>query len=281
VLWRYDGVRESSNSPFHALALHLRLGSLTASVVLDDFGTRPQDVATIDSLAGALVRRIAVVRANDEPGLSGSALRFAQPEEAPSWDNYVRHDGQHIRFFGESADAAAHREATYPDVEEIYTTYQTLAFGEADAADDILFRSYVYLFPDETAASAWTKAAAEGAPLIDGAPTFGDESFICQCGEDTGAGGDTLHGFAAVIRVGTRVALFQLYAVWDLSLDTLTEVAQTQAGCLANGNCLQPATFPDALNSTVGEDTPGAIRDAGAMVSQDFPAMIAPEEATS
>jgi hypothetical protein len=247
VLWRYDGVQQSTGLPFHSLELHLRLANLTASVALDDFGREQPDVAAIDSLARALVRRIEAVLANEALGLSAAALRFAVPAEVPAYDNYARHDGQDVRFFGESVSAAKQRAASYPDAEDMYIVYETLPFGKPEATDDILFRSYVYQFANERDASAWMKTATEGVPLVADAPTFGDESYTCVCSDTPSATGPVPHGYGTVIRVGTRVALFDLYATWDISLDAFADVAHLQVRCLADGDCFQPASLPGSL----------------------------------
>jgi hypothetical protein len=247
VLWRYDGVQQSTGLPFHSLELHLRLADLTASIALDDFGREQPDVAAIESLAQALVRRIEAALANGDPALSAAALRFAVPAEVPTYDNYARHDGQDVRFFGEPAPAAKRRAASYPDANVVYIVYETLPFGNPDATDDILFRAYVYQFTNERDASAWMKTATEGAPLIADAPTFGDESYTCVCSDTPSATGPAPHGYGTVIRVGTRVALFNLDATWDISLDAFADVAHMQVHCLADGDCFQPASLPGSL----------------------------------
>lgn len=278
ILWRYDGVRQSTGAPFHALELHLRLADLTAAISLDEFGNQQPDVAAIEALAATLVHRIQTVRSAGEPGLSASALRFTLPTDADSYDNYARLAGQDIRFYGESAAAAKRRAATYPATDDIYIVYETLAVGGPEPGDDVLFRAYVYQFATESAASAFMKDASNGVPLVDDAPTFGDESYTCVCGEGTSSEGAEQHGFGTIVRVGTNVALFDLYAAWDLSLETLSVVAGLQVACLADGQCLAPAPIPNALQPG-DEPIPSDLEPQfPSQMTEPFPSMIAPED---
>ncbi|HEY7030586.1 MAG TPA: hypothetical protein VH482_04615 [Thermomicrobiales bacterium] len=280
VLWRYDSTRKATGAPLHALELDLRLGNLTASVTLDDFRGQKPSIAVVESLTADLLRRIETVQASGEPGLSASALRFALPTDTASYDNYARLDEEWTRYYGETPDHLKQRLSIYPDLPDIYVVYQYLGFDESDEAAVITFRSYIYPFDSASAASTWMAKATEGATPVADAPTFGDESFTfaCTCDESPGAGQPAPTGFGAVIRVGSKVAVFNLVAPWEISLAAFTDVAQAQTDCLADGGCLQPAPIPSSLVPVTGTDKEVVGRDAESIAGADFSAMIAPAE---
>jgi hypothetical protein len=278
TLWRYDTTRQSTGAPFHALELHLRLGNLTAFLSLQEEGERQPDVTAIRPLADALLHRVDAVKANSGPRLSASALRFALPSDVSSYDNYARLNGVEVRYYGESPAAAKRRVATYPDVPAIYVVYQYLPVGEPDESDDVTFRSYTYQFDSESAASAWSKKAAAGVELMENAPAFGDESFLCACAGGTTSDGTAPHGYAAVIRVGARVVLFNLLAAWDISPEAFIDVAQAQTDCLANAGCLQPTPIPESLATATVPDRQAADGNVAPLAGQLFPDLASKEE---
>jgi hypothetical protein len=168
----------------------------------------------------------------------------------------VIRDGEPNARYGESPEAADAASVPYEDATDLYHLWQQLG-----PDGDAWYVLTMVHFADEDTASAWLggqdglieeNTAFEDYEVDTDAPEVGDESLIYTVATVDGS----LAYRGVMMRVGTTVALFDVYGPEAPDADAVAIMAEAQAGCVRDGACIDPLPVPDGLFA----DDPGTPR---------------------
>lgn len=261
-------VSDAEDESISALNLTFITGNLVGDVTLQSFsapdfeGPEP-DVETIEALGELLLDRIETVREEGGPNLGSLVLSLNRDDAALQYYNegYFILDGDALEKYSESKEEFEIREDRMVAVVDGYEFFLAFQPGAEAQLDDPSYIARIYHFEDEEAASDWVASAED---ILSETPGYGDVEALedsTQIGDESVAfaytyevdTGLTVDGHAVIVRVGDLVASIQVDAGTGIELDVAVELAEQQAECLEEGDCLEPIPVPSALSG--GEES--------------------------
>jgi hypothetical protein len=262
---RHLGVGSFTNLPFNSLDLTFRVGNLVAGVSLSDFTGGEPEVAEVEAMAQIYLERITQVQAEGGPGLSTRIVRLDAPDITASRDDYAVLDGVIAPDYNQTAESAAEKLARYGAASDVAFVIQRFPSGGEGSGDDVYYRSDIYRFADDAAATDWLTRSEERLANLSGvvsftpvpdAATLGDESQSFAI-ERVSSEQET-RGYLIYARVGNEVAETRLFAQPEAPLAVAEELAQAQVACLESAEICERIAAPAALVALAVLATPVA-----------------------
>jgi hypothetical protein len=247
------------------LAIAFRADRIIALIRIWDYTNQEPVIADGEAMAGRLLKRIEAGLGGKVPGLGVRVLRLAGGQIG--LDDYLRRDGVDFPFDLEPADELAHRVEIAGDASDMYAFVERLESDDPALPAAMGWGSRLYWFSDAAAATAWLdaqRARPDASPnvrgvevraltVMEGVPTFGDESFAVSY-TMVFSDGFTSPVLQIRLPVGAVAADVSITAD-DPPLAVVEALAAGQVTCLGADGCPDPVPVADALGTST---EPGA-----------------------
>lgn len=252
-LTRAVGPDPTTGLPSVTLDLGFRIGDVTATVGVIDFGGQEPTVEELEALAARMETRIIAARADEAPGLSRLALRLEDGLVSAAEDRYLLLGGEPVVRAGESAEARERRVRGYGAAVDGFSAYQAFPAGGEGNGDDLYVQTDLLRFADGPAAAAFlageprrlagvatiSEVVARPAPA-----GVGDEAAAVGF-RSTRANGEPAAVERVYVRVGETVASVYLVGL-EVPAGVVEGLAAAQVGCLEAGGC-GPVAVPPGI----------------------------------